>query len=321
MAWAFGGGAGLACDLAFDLVLSDIGVPSWLAEVMRPKKTAPPWGKMALAVLAIWVPMAVAFGTGRRELALLPAMGALFAVMIDTGGPYRARVTRIGTAAVLGGAPGLLIGTVIHGHGWFAVLAVVVVAGLSAVLARLGAIGSVTGLQLFIYSALGLGPLGLLRPWWHTALMFLAGVLWSLLLITPGYLLAPRSAERRAVAAVYHAFAANLRLIGQPGATDSRLALTSALNAAYDAMLSGRAAASGRSRRDVHLLAVLNVSHQFAEAAAALRATGERCHRWSPMRSTGSGTRSSMSSGRERGCSGTVSQRPSTPRPAGRRCR
>ena len=41
-------------------------------------------------------------------------------------------------------------------------------------------------------------------------------------------------------------------------------------------MLTGRATASGRSRRDMHLLAVLNVSHQFAEAAAALRATGER---------------------------------------------
>ncbi len=251
-------------------------VPPWLAEVMRPKKAPPPWGKMALAVLAIWVPMAVAFGTGRRDLALLPAMGALLAVMIDTGGPYRSRVTRIGSAAVLGGAPGLLIGTVIHGHGWLAVLAIVVVAGVSAILARLGAIGSVTGLQLFVYSALGLGPLGLLRPWWHTALMFLAGVVWSLLLITPGYLLAPRSAERKAVAAVYYALAANLRLIGRPGEIEARAALTGALNAAYDAMLTGRANASGRSRRDVHLLAVLNVSHQFAEATAALRATGER---------------------------------------------
>ena len=41
-------------------------------------------------------------------------------------------------------------------------------------------------------------------------------------------------------------------------------------------MLTKRAYAGGRSRRDRHLIAVLNVSHQFAEAAAALRATGER---------------------------------------------
>ena len=254
--------------------LSDV-VPEWLAEVMRPKKAPVPWAAMAQAVLALWVPMAVGFATGRRELALLPAMGGLLSVMIDTGGPFWLRVERIGAAAVLGGAPGLLIGTLIHGHGWVAVIAVVVVAGVSAILARLGAIGSVTGLQLFVYSALGLGPLGMLRPWWHTALQFLAGVVWALLLITPGYLLSPRSAQRKAVAEVYHALARDLRLIGTPGAAGARVALAGALNAAYDAMLTKRATASGRSRRDMQLMAVLNVSHQFAEADAALRATGE----------------------------------------------
>jgi uncharacterized membrane protein YccC len=254
--------------------LSDV-VPDWLAEVMRPKKAPLPWPAMARAVLALWVPMAVGFATGRRELGLLPAMGGLLSVMIDNGGPYWSRVERVGTAAALGGAPGLLIGTVIHGHGWFAVLAVVVVAGVSAILSRLGGLGSVTGLQLFVYSALGLGPLGLLRPWWHTALQFLVGVAWALLLITPGYLLSPRSAERKAVAEVYYALARGLRLIGTPGMAGARVALAGALNSAYDATLAVRASASGRSRRNMHLLAVLNVSHQFAEAAAALRATGE----------------------------------------------
>jgi uncharacterized membrane protein YccC len=251
-------------------------VPDWLAEVMRPKKAPVPWGTMTLAVLALWVPLAVGFATGRRELALLPAMGGLLSITIDNGGPYWLRVERIGTAAVLGGAPGLLIGTLIHGRGWLAVLVVVVIAGVSAILARLGAVGSVTGLQLFIYSALGLGPIGLLRPWWHTALQFLVGVAWALLLITPGYLLSPRSAERKAVAEVYYALARGLRLIGTPGVAGARAALAGALNAAYDAMLTGRASAGGRSRRSMHLMAVLNVSHQFSEAAAALRVTGER---------------------------------------------
>jgi len=251
-------------------------VPDWLAEVARPKKVPPPWGTMARAVLALWVPMAVAFATGRQQLAILPAMGGLLSVMIDTGGPYWPRVERIGTATVLGGAPGLLIGTLIHGRGWVAVGAVTFVAGVSSILARFGGTGSVTGLQLFVYSALGLGPLGALRPWWHTALLFLAGVAWALLLITPGYLLSPRSAERKAVAEVYYALARGLRLVGTPGAAGARTALAAALNAAYDAMLTGRAYAGGRSRRDRHLMAVLNVSHQFAEAAAALRATGER---------------------------------------------
>jgi uncharacterized membrane protein YccC len=253
-----------------------LAMPDWLAEVMRPKKAPVPWGTMTLAVLALWVPLAVGFATGRRELALLPAMGGLLSVTIDNGGPYWPRVERIGAAAVLGGAPGLLIGTLIHGRGWLAVLIVVVIAGVSAILARLGAVGSVTGLQLFIYSALGLGPIGLLRPWWHTALQFLVGVAWALLLITPGYLLSPRSAERKAVAEVYYALARGLRLIGTPGVAGARVALAGALNAAYDAMLTGRASAGGRSRRSMYLMAVLNVSHQFSEAAAALRVTGER---------------------------------------------
>jgi uncharacterized membrane protein YccC len=281
-------------SLAFDLVWSVNGartaggtlrgvpdwligvVPDWLAEVMRPKRVPAPWGTMARAVLALWVPMAVAFATGRQTLALLPAMGGLLSVMIDNGGPYWSRVERIGTAAVLGGAPGLLIGTLIHGRGWVAVGAVTFVAGVSSILARFGGTGSVTGLQLFVYSSLGLGPLGALRPWWHTALQFLAGVVWALLLITPGYLLSPRSAERKAIAEVYYALARGFRLAGTPGVAGARTALAAALNAAYDAMLTKRAYAGGRSRRDRHLIAVLNVSHQFAEAAAALRATGER---------------------------------------------
>ncbi|MGH3248160.1 MAG: FUSC family protein [Trebonia sp.] len=272
--WSVGGARVVGGRLGVPDWLSGV-VPEWLAEVMRPKKAPVPWGTMARAVFAVWVPMAVAFATGRRELALLPAMGGLLSVMIDNGGPYWPRVQRIGTAAVFGGAPGLLIGTVIHGHGWFAVLAVVVIAGVSAVLARLGGVGSVTGLQLFVYSALGLGALGELRPWWHTALQFLAGAAWALLLITPGYLLSPRSAERKAVAGVYYALARGLRLIGTPGMAGAWVALAGALNAGYDAMLTGRASASGRSGRNMRLIAVLNVSHQFAEAAAALRATGE----------------------------------------------
>jgi uncharacterized membrane protein YccC len=255
-------------------------VPAWLAEVVRPKKAPFPWGTMARSVLAVWGPLAVAFATGRRDLALLPAMGGLLSIMIDNGGPYRDRVRRIGTAMVCGGAPGLLIGTLIHGRGWVAVGVVVIIAGVSAVMARLGGIGSVTGLQLFIYSTLGLGPFGELRPWWHTALEMGVGVAWALLLITPGYLLAPRSAERRAVADVYHAIAADLRAIGTPASPVARQAATAALNTAYDAMLTGRAAASGRSRRDMHLMAVLNVSHPLAEAAGALRATHERPPPW-----------------------------------------
>jgi uncharacterized membrane protein YccC len=255
-------------------------VPDWLAEVMRPKKAPVPWADMVRAVFAIWVPLAAGFITGRRELVFLPAMGGLLSVMIDTGGPYIQRVRRIGTAAVFGGAAGLVAGSLIHGRGWIAVAALVVIAGVSAVLARLGAAGSATGLQLLVYSSLGLGPIGLLRPWWHTALQFLAGAVWAIALITPSWLLSPRAVEQRAVAAVYHALASSLRAIGTPSLVAARRAVTAALNTAYDALLTHRSAASGRNKRDMHLMAILNASHQMAEAVTALRTEGERPPPW-----------------------------------------
>jgi uncharacterized membrane protein YccC len=259
--------------------LSEV-VPDWLADAVRPKKAPVPWKDMIRAVFAIWVPLAVGFISGRREIVLLPAMGGLLSIMIDQGGPFRARVRRIGTAAVLGGAVGLTIGTVIHGRGWIAVIAIVVVAGVSAILARLGAVGSVTGLQLLIYSSLGLGPLGALRPAWHTALGFLAGSLWGLLLITPTWLLSPRGAEQRAVAAVYHALAGDLRAIGTSGVVSAHRAVTAALNTAYDTLLTSRSAASGRNELGMRLMAILNVSHQMTEATTALRSSGQRPPPW-----------------------------------------
>jgi uncharacterized membrane protein YccC len=255
-------------------------VPDWLTEVVRPKPAPVPWADMARAVLAIWAPLAAGLITGHRALGLLPAVGGLLSVMIDNGGPYLARVRRISCAAVFGGAAGLMIGLVIHRRGWIAVIVIVAVAWTSTMVTRLGGTGSVTGLQLFVYSALGLGPIGALRPWWHTALQFIVGVVWALLLITPGWLLSPRAAEQRLVASAYHAVAVELRAIGTPGAMTARRAVTDALNAAYDALLSGRAISGGRIRRLMRLTVILNVSHQMTEAAAALRVQGERPPDW-----------------------------------------
>lgn len=259
--------------------LSEV-VPDWLADVMRPKKAPVPWADMTRAVFAIWVPLAAGFITGHKEIALLPAMGGLLSVMIDQGGPFRVRVRRIGTAAIFGGAVGLTLGSLIHGRGWVAVGVLVVIAGVSAIMARLGGVGSVTGLQLIIYSSLGLGPVGALRPWWHTALEFIVGAVWALALLLPGWLLSPRAAEQRAVAAVYHALASDLRAIGTPGIVAARQAVAAALNAAYDALLTRRSSASGRNKQSMRLMAILNVSHQMAEAGAALRVSGERPPQW-----------------------------------------
>jgi uncharacterized membrane protein YccC len=156
------------------------------------------------------------------------------------------------------------------------VAGLVVVAGVSALVSRLGSTGSATGLTLLIFASLGPGPFGAQRPWWSIALGFVAGVAWALLLLVPGWLLAPRSAEQNAVADVYRALADDLRAIGTDRTAGTRRAVTAALNTAYDTLLTARAAAGGRSRRMTHLMAVLNASSRVSEAVITLRREGTR---------------------------------------------
>jgi len=250
-------------------------VPGWLAEVVRPRPAPVPWPEMIRAALAICVPLAAAFALGHGPLGVLPATGGLLGTLADTGGPYLSRMKRVAIAAV-GGAAGLTIGAVTHGHGWLAVVALVVVAGVSGVLSTAGDLGSVTGLQLLVYTALGAGPIGALRPVWHTAAGFGVGVLWALILLVPGWLRAPYGREQRDVAAVYDALAGQLAAVGTADFTVRRQAVTGALDTAYDELLTARAAATGRNRRRARLLGALNASLPVAEAAIALGLAGTR---------------------------------------------
>jgi uncharacterized membrane protein YccC len=251
-------------------------VPGWLAEVVRPRRAPVPWPEMIRAALAICVPLSAALALGRGSIGVLPAMGGILGTMVDTGGPYLNRVKRVCSAAVGGGAAGLAIGAATHGHGWLAVVALVVVAGVSGLLSTAGDLGSITGLQLLVYTALGAGPVGALRPVWHTAAGFAAGVLWALILLVPGWLRAPYGREQRDVAAVYDALAGQLQAVGSDDLTARRQAVTGALNLAYDEMLTARAAATGLNRHRARLLGALNASLPVAEAAIALGLTGNR---------------------------------------------
>src|SRR5580700_8313388 len=264
--------------------LREVVVPGWLAEAMpdwltqavRPKPAPVPWGAMVRAVLAICVPLSVGIVVGRRDIWLLLAIGGLTGTVIDTGGPYVVRVKRAVIAGVFGGGAGLVIGMLIHHRGWVAVASLVVVAGVSALISRLGSTASVTGLQLLVFASLGLGPFGALRPWWHIVLGFAAGVAWALLLLVPGWLRSPRSAEQSAVADVYHALADDLRAFGTDRTAETRRAVTAAFNTAYDNLLTARATAGGRSRHMMHLMAMLNASSRVSEAVVTLRREGTR---------------------------------------------
>ena len=253
-------------------------LPDWLVEAVRPKKVPIPRRAMLRAVIAIWVPLASGMVTGDPTIALLPTLGGLLSVMLDPGGAFSTRF-RVISMAAFGGAVGLLIGMLIHGRGWMAVASITAIAGLSALISRLGRTGSAAGLQLLLYATICLGPLGTLRPSWHPIVGFIGGAAWGLLLLVPSWLLAPRGTEADLVATVYHNVANGLRAIGTPSLPAARHALISSVNAAYD-VLPARPLVRGRMRQVTHLLVILNNSHSVTEAATALRVAGERPPPW-----------------------------------------
>ena len=241
---------------------------------MRPRRAPVPWALMVRAAFAVCTPLAAGFAANRLALGLLPAMGGLSVSVVDVGGPYPVRFRRVGSATGLGGTAGLVIGGLIHGRGWVAVVVLVLVAGVSALLGAGGSTASVAGLQLLVYTALGTGPLGALWPLWHAPLLFLAGAAWAMLLILPGWILFPHAAEQRSVAEVYRALARALRSAGTEEFAAARLGLTGALNAAYDQLRAIRTASSGRDRRIMRLVALLTQSHLVAEAVTAVALEG-----------------------------------------------
>lgn len=256
--------------------MRDAVAPGWLVEIVRPRRTPPPWPLMIRAAVAICVPLAAGFAAHDLALGLLPAIGGLITSAVDVGGPYWSRVRRVGSATVFGGAIGMTIGVLIHGRGWIAVVVLILVAGVSVLLSEVGSVAAVTGLQLLVYTAVGFGPLGTLRPWWSAPAEFLIGVAWAMILIIPGWLLYPRAAEQHSVAEVYRSLATELRRVGSGGFEESRRAVTSALNVAYDQLLTTRSRLPGRDPRLMRLVALLNHTHLVTEAATRLALEGNR---------------------------------------------
>ncbi len=256
--------------------LGEAVAPAWLVEAVRPRSAPVPWPTMIRAAAAICAPLALGLALHNIALAVLPAVGGLIATVVDTGGPYPVRVRRVTSAAVLGAAPGLVIGGLVHGHGWVALVVMVALAGISALLSVAGSIASVTGLQLLVCTAIGAGPVAALRPWWHIPLLFLAGVAWGLALLLPGWLLSPHAPEQRSVADVYDALARAVRAAGTEEFSAARLAFTKAMNTASDHMLAVHSASRGRDRQMMLLVAMLTQSHLVAGAAAAVAVEGRR---------------------------------------------
>ena len=201
--------------------------------MVRPAPAPVPWPAVIRAALAVCGPLALGLALGDQLAGLLGAMGGLLGTVVDRGGTYPGRIRRIAIAGIFGGAAGLLLGGLVHGRGWIAVVVLVLMAGLSALLSAAGATAAITGLQLLVYSILGTGPLGA-RPWWLPPLLMLAGLAWAILLLVPGWLAAPLAPEQRSIADVYRALARMLRAAGTPEFPAAHQAVVNALNKAWD---------------------------------------------------------------------------------------
>ncbi|WP_106181301.1 FUSC family protein [Prauserella shujinwangii] len=257
---------------------ADLAPPRWLVHLLRSEPTAPPWSRAVRAAVALAAPLAVAFAAGDLRLGALVSTGALPTLLADAAGPYRYRAQRLGGAvgaAVAGFAIGLLTG----GDLGLSIPAVVLVAAVSALISAAGSNASVAALQLFVFTVLGTGQHALGVEFGPGLAAFTAGGAWGLLVSLVGWTVHATSPERRAVAQVYIELAAMLSARNTATSFAARQQLTTALNTAYDRLLTARSWLSGRDATYRGLLSLLSESTPAVEASVAMVNAGRRAPR------------------------------------------
>ena len=257
-----------------------VSAPQWLVEVLRPKQVATPWYRMVRAPLAICGPLAVAFALGNVTVGLPAALGGLISTIAERGGPYFGRAKRMTATVLIGNACGIALGVLVHGTGWLVVVVMALLSVVSAAISAVGSTASLVGLQLLLYAVLGSGQLAALGPAWFVVGMFLAGALWALTLFSLEWSLFPHVPEQRSVAEAYRAIARMVRAAGTDRFEDARQDATTALNSAYDDVLTARSGIAGRDPRHERLVTLLNRTHRVVEAALTL---SQESHRPLPL--------------------------------------
>ncbi|EST29200.1 FUSC family protein [Streptomyces roseochromogenus] len=249
--------------------------PDWLVRNLRPEQAPVNKAAVARAAVAMALPLAIGLAAGYPAYGALASMGALSGVIGDTADAYRMRILNIAVPQLFG-AIGVTLGTLVYGHGWYAVAAVTGVALLSGMISTIGAVASVSGLLLLLNCVVGAG-LPLPRPWWLAPALMTGGGLQVLLLALLAWPLRSGVPERTAVAATYRTVAALLTVSGTDRTEeyeDARRTVTQSLNQSYDLILARRARHHGRSRELTRLLAQLNAVTPVVEAAPAAHLAG-----------------------------------------------
>ncbi|GAA2191687.1 FUSC family protein [Streptomyces bangladeshensis] len=244
--------------------------PDWLVRNLTPQQAPVNWAAAARAAVALALPLAIGLAAGRPAYGALASMGALSGVIGDTADAYRMRILNIAVPQLFG-AVGVTLGTLVYGHGWYAVAAVTGVALISGMISTIGAVASVSGLLLLLNCVVGAG-LPLPSPWWLAPALMTGGGLLVLVLALLSWPLRAGVPERTAVAATYRTVAGLLTVAGTDRAEEyeeARRAVTQSLNESYDLILARRARHHGRSPELTRLLARLNAITPVIEAAPA----------------------------------------------------
>ncbi|MFJ9522452.1 FUSC family protein [Kitasatospora sp. NPDC101801] len=220
--------------------------PAWLAHPFRWQRGPVPWPALLRGGLGMGPALAVGLATGHRSAAVAAGLGAMFATLNDRPGTRRVATVRIAVPA-LAGAAGFFGGLL---PGWWALPLLTLVGLVSGAVSVAGPVCAAAAVQLLVLTAVGAG-MPLAAPPWVTALCFLAGALWPLLLrltVSPSDGVGG-DGERHAVAAVFDALADALDAVGTPGAEAARRRLTRVLDQADEALR--RWGPGGRRLREV----------------------------------------------------------------------
>lgn len=251
-----------------------MSAPSWLTELLVPRKAPIDWKRAARAAFAIAGPIGVGAASGHIPPGVLAAIGALCGTVTSISGPYRDRARRTGFA-VLAGALGFYLGGLVGEHGWWTAVLIVGVAVLSGVVSAAGNNASLASLQLLVYVILGTHESIVVSP--QVALAWFAvGAGWALLLSIGAWPVRATAPERALVAGVFDQVAALLTRSGTAAARSARHRLTTALNGAYDALLTARSRLSGRDQVYRRLFVVLSDATPVVEASVAMASARHR---------------------------------------------
>ncbi|MFF8861833.1 FUSC family protein [Streptomyces sp. NPDC015139] len=249
--------------------------PDWLVRNLQPQQAPVNRAAVARAALAMALPLAAGLAAGRPEYGALASMGALSGVIGDTADAYRMRILNIAVPQLFG-AVGVTLGTLVYGHGWYAVAVVTAVALVSGMISTIGAVASVSGLLLLLNCVVGAG-LPLPSPWWLAPVLMTGGGLLVLLLALLAWPLRSGVPERAAVADTYRTAADLLAVSGTDRTEEydeARRTVTQSLNQSYDLILARRARHHGRSPELTRMLAQLNAITPVIEAAPAAHLAG-----------------------------------------------